>query len=133
MKYLKLLYQTVLKQLKNKIAKKSHRGLSFDMWDDGAGSKLIGVHLVFPDEKYEKPKFNLRSLSAVLSALLSVSCSVSCCSALRSLLLCFCALLPSALLLCCAVRCAVRCVPCLLCPVPCACSLWCACSLLLQH
>ena len=29
------------------------------MWDDSAGSKLIGVHLVFPDEKYEKPEFNL--------------------------------------------------------------------------
>ena len=53
------MHQTVLKQLKNKVTKKSHRGLSFDMWDDSAGSKLIGVHLVFPDEKYEKPEFNL--------------------------------------------------------------------------
>ena len=29
------------------------------MWEDGAGSKLLGVHLVFPDESYEKPEFNL--------------------------------------------------------------------------
>lgn len=51
-KYMGRVALLVEQNLKQLVAKKQHIGLIFDMWDDGAGTKQLGVFLCFPNIDY---------------------------------------------------------------------------------
>ena len=41
-------------------------GLVFDLWDDGAGNKQIGVFLVMPDSVFKNPEYFLLCCTPLL-------------------------------------------------------------------
>ena len=54
--------ESVQRKLKAKATAAKYRGLMYDMWEDGSGTKLLGVFLVLPDTTYKKPEIYLLCL-----------------------------------------------------------------------
>ena len=61
-KYFHLVVESVQRKFKVKAADSPYRGLMFDMYEDRAGSKLLGVFLILPDPTFKKPEIYLLCL-----------------------------------------------------------------------